>query len=516
MSTPSNTAMSQGTRRILVGICLVFGGVLIEGATLNYMLTPMLDELGLSQEDASVALTIPWVASLLVVFAAGRLGDRRGHREVISWASVVVILGSVLVAAAEGITLVALGLLLESLGATTIQIVTLGLLSDRFSAPSARSAAFGTFGMVSPAVWLMFPVLAGVLIQYSWRLVPLVWALGGLLALAMARLLLPAARRTERLGDMATPVLAGITLSAFVQTVTRIGDDGLLSWWTLATASVTILCGLLLLVLLRHRTDAGFSLGPLRVGATRALLIVVIIVPFINTVFLMTMAFQYLYGLSVLQTALALVPAQLAAVLGSRLVAAPLMRRWGLTRTAQVFFLLTSAFMLLSFAVTPSAPLWIPIAYIAGYNALTVAASITVTNAVMNADPAVGSGVLSAYRMSAGAVGGSLAVVVMNSVVFALSRWFMQTEFEQNGLDSQQAQQQMAAVQEQSTSPALIQQYSVPLPDGTDVSSVIADTIATGIHVNGVLGSVLALVCVLLVTRAARSEGRRPADRSTV
>jgi len=246
-----------------------------------------------------------------------------------------------------------------------------------------------------------------------------------------------------------------------------------------------------------------FSIAPLRVGRTRALLAVVIIIPFINTVFLMTIAFQYLYGLTVLQTALVMVPAQAAAVLGTRLIAGPLMRRIGVTRTAMILFAVLSVAMLSVFAVTASSPLWVPILYVTFYNLLTVAASITVTSAVLVSAPGVDSGQLSAYRGSAQSLGAVLAVVVMNAAVFTLGRLFVSSDLQANGLTQEDAAATLAQIQASATSPEVMTQYAVPLPSGVETSAVLADGIAAGLHVNGVIGAVLALLCVFLV-RAAR------------
>ncbi len=59
----------------------------------NYVLTPMLSDLGLTQAQASVALSIPSIASLLIVFLAGRLGDSLGHRLVLTWMRVAFMVG---------------------------------------------------------------------------------------------------------------------------------------------------------------------------------------------------------------------------------------------------------------------------------------------------------------------------------------------------------------------------------------------------------------------------------------
>jgi len=504
---PDLSASDGAARRTLLGICLTVGGSITVVASFNYVLTPMLADLGLTQAQASVALSIPPIASLLIVFLAGRLGDRRGHRTVMLWMSVAFITGSLIVAVAQGLPAVVIGLLIEGIAATAIQIIGIGLLSDRFPEPHARAAAFGTFGMVSPFVWLCLPVLTGLIVgEASWRWVPMMWALFGVVMFVATLVLLPRPGSTSPVGEVVTPILAGATVAAAVQWLDRVGDEGVFAPVTLLTLAITIALAVSCAVLMRRLPAPAFSLAPLRVGRARSLLVVVIIIPLINTVFLMTIAFQYLYGLTVLQTALVMVPAQAAAVLGTRFIAGPLMRRIGVTHTAMLLFAVLSIAMLGVFAITPSSPLWVPIAYVTVYNLLTVAASITVTSAVLKSDPDVDSGQLSAYRGSAQALGGVLAVVVMNGAVFTLARLFMSAEFQANGLTQQQAAAEMTSIQAASTSTDVMSEYAVPLPSGAEVSDVMADSIATGLHVNGVLGAVLAIACIVLV----RGGRRRP------
>lgn len=496
----------MGSRRVLIGICLAVGGSFTVVASFNYVLTPMLADLGLTQEQASVALSIPPIASLLVVFLAGVLGDRRGHRTVMLWMSVAFIVGSLVVAIAQGLPAVVIGLLVEGIAATAIQIIGIGLLSDRFSEPKARAAAFGTFGMVSPFVWLCLPVLTGWIVgEVSWRWVPVLWAVFGAVMLVATLVLLPRPRSTSAMGEIATPILAGAAVAAAVQWLNRVGDDGILAGITLASLAAAIALAAVLVVLMRRMPSPTFSIAPLRVGRARALLAVVIIIPCINTVFLMTIAFQYLYGLTVLQTALVMVPAQAAAVLGTRFIAGPLMRRIGVTHTATLLFAVLSLAMLGVFAVTASSPLWVPILYVTVYNLLTVAASITVTSAVLKSAPGVDSGQLSAYRGSAQSLGAALAVVVMNVAVFTLGRLFIWSDLQASGLSEEDAASTVAQIQESATSPDLMTQYAVPLPSGVETSAVMADGIAAGLHVNGVLGALLALACVFLV-RVGRKE----------
>ena len=501
---------ASDSRRTLLGICLTVGGSFTVMASFNYVLTPMLTDLGLTQDQASIALSIPPIASLLVVFLAGTLGDRRGHRTVMLWMSVAFIVGSAVVGIAQGLPAVVIGLLIEGIAATAIQIIGIGLLSDRFSDPRARAAAFGTFGMVSPLVWLALPVFTGWIVgEASWRWVPVLWVACGVLMLAATVLLLPRPSSTTPLGEIATPILAGATVAGAVQWLNRVSDEGLFAPVTLVSLIITCGMAITCTMLMRRLPSPNFSLAPLRVTRARSLLVVIIIIPLINTIFLMTMAFQYLYGLSVLQTALVMVPAQAAAMVGTRLIAGPLMRRIGVTSTATVFFAVLSVAMLGVFAITPTSALWVPIMYVTVYNVLTVGASITVTSGVFTSAPGVDSGQLSAYRGSAQSLGVVLAVVVMNTAVFSLGRAFMSTDLQANGMSEDDAASLMADMQASATSPEVMSQYAVPLPSGVETTQVMAESIVAALHVNGLIGCALALTCVVLMR-----VGRRRATAS--
>jgi hypothetical protein len=204
-----------------------------------------------------------------------------------------------------------------------------------------------------------------------------------------------------------------------------------------------------------------------------------------------------------------MVPAQAGAIAGTKLIAGPLMARIGVTRTATLMFGVLAGAMLLAFLLTPESPLWMPMAYVAVYNVLTVAASITVTSGLMATADAQNSGEVSAYRGSGVALGGALAVVLMNEAVFTLSRLFMNQTFVDSGLDPTEAAQVSEEIQSAATSSNVMSMFSMPLPSGIPVSDVMQESIATGLHVNAVLGVLLSVVCVVLIQWSARTERAR-------
>ncbi|MEK9810112.1 MAG: hypothetical protein VW362_06660, partial [Candidatus Nanopelagicales bacterium] len=72
-----------------------------------------------------------------------------------------------------------------------------------------------------------------------------------------------------------------------------------------------------LAVLMRRLAQPSLSLAPLRDGGFALLLILLLLFCFANLWFYTTLAFEYVYGLSSLQTAAALVPAHVAGLCGA-------------------------------------------------------------------------------------------------------------------------------------------------------------------------------------------------------
>jgi hypothetical protein len=86
----------------------------------------------------------------------------------------------------------------------------------------------------------------------------------------------------------------------------------------------------------------------------------------------------------------------------------------------------------------------------------------------------------------------------MNTIVFTLGRAFLARDLQAQGLGDDEVAAQVADIQAAATSPDVMSQYAVPLPSGVETSQAIADSVAAGLHVNGIIGAVLAMACVFL------------------
>ena len=410
--------MTSGQRRIVAAICLITGVSLVVGASLTFLVSPMLEDLGLTSEQGSLALALPSIGSLLVVFIAGRLGDRLGHRTVILGASVAFIAGAIIVAAAQGMVMVIVGLLLVGASATAIQIVALGLLQASVPTGAARVSAFTTFGMVFPAVYLVIPVATGAVVSAaSWRWVPLGWALLGLVIPLIALRLIdrPAARLSA--GEMWTPFLGGFALACLVQGINSGHDLGWTSPRTLLAFVLALGAVVAVRLIVRSGRVPSLELAPLRSPRLLLLLVTVVLVVTANTLIYVTLGLEYLYGEDALTAAIYLVPAQLASVVGAKIVAGWLMRRLGASRAgvALIIGLGLSLLTLLAMSATSSVA---QLVLSGAAFSLFGFASITVVNAaVMAQAPDGAAGAVSAHRGAASSVGGALSVVFLGGAI---------------------------------------------------------------------------------------------------
>lgn len=405
-------------KRLVAAVCVITGVSFLVSASLQFLITPMLADLGLSNEEAGTALAIPSIGALLIVFAAGRVGDRVGHRRVLEWAAAPFAVGSLLVALAPGIGFVSLGLLLAGAAATALQIVALGLLQTAVPDGPARIAAFTSFGMVFPAVYLAVPVLTGWLVGVApWRIVPLVWAISGLVVPVIARRLIPPPGARQSVGELWTPTLAGIALAAAVQLVNHGHDEG---WTTPGTAAwLAVLIGAVtaVAVLRRSATAASLPLQLLRRGPLLLLLTTVGLIAMSSSLTYITLGLEYLYGQTVLGAAIWLIPANVAAILGAKVVADRLMLWWGVSRAGQTM-LVGLALALLSLVLfSASAPMG-QLVLSSALISLFAVGGITIVNAAVMADaPPDGTGMVSAYRGAASALGSALGIVIIGGAV---------------------------------------------------------------------------------------------------
>lgn len=491
---------------MLVGVCIVVGAATTVPASYNYVIVPMLNGLGASESQGSLLRQLPSIAGLLVIFLAGILGRRWGERRFVTRCAILFTVGNAAVALAPGMGVAVGGLVLESIGASGFIVVALALLSASVSDDEARSSAFATYATVGPVIYLAMPLLAGVIVDHSsWRLVAATWAVSGVVILIASRVFLPEASGPRDSRELHTPALAGVVLMAAVQTVSAADRDGLLSLATLIRLVIGVVALVALAVAFRRTPSPSLSLAALRRGGMSLLLVIVILVSFANLWFYMTVGFQYVYGLNALQTAVVMLPAQLAGI-GGAVLTRRILRKRGITFAGTTMLLALALSLLLSALITADSPMWVPIVIMTVYAAASVGAGIPLTNAVMNLAPEGEDGSASAFRSAAGNIGGAVGVVVMSTIVFSTFSASLTSTLEDEGLDSARSAGIAESIRSGVTSEHVAANYAVPLRQVEQIAEAQRDAMADGLNAHGLSGAAISGACLVIFYWARRRQ----------
>jgi len=412
--------MNPQQRRIVLAVCLLVGLSLLVVAGLTFLVTPMAQALELTDDDVSNTLAVTSVASLAVVFSAAQLGDRIGRRRALIVASSVFSAGSMILVLASGPLIVQLGLALCAAAAITIQVLAVGLLQAAVVDGPAHISAFTTYGMVFPAVFLTVPVATAWLLGVAdWHLVPLAWAVAGLVMVTVTMVFVRAepARAAHR--EWLTPLLAGLSMAAVGHVLSEAGrprtHDGYITWVVVGGVASGVAC----YILVRRRAAASFSLRILDPIVLRALLVGVALASFCGILTYVSLAFEFLYGMTALEAALAVAPAQLGGVLGARLLAERALLRWGGIRAGRMLLLMVAVTMLPLVIVQSVTPAWY-LVVVATVFTFTGMAALTAFNAeVMRRAPLTLTSDMSAFRTSASSLGAALGVGIFGTLVLS-------------------------------------------------------------------------------------------------
>lgn len=465
----------------------------------------MLAAFGATESQQSILRQLPSIAALLVIFLASALGRRWGAQRLIFASALLFTVGNFVIAAAPVLPVATLGLVCESAACSAMAVVGLGLLSARVSDPDARATVFATMAMVAPVVYMVMPVVAGVMLDdVSWRYVPVIWALFGIVMVWAARTLLPGDDERQAV-ELLTPALAGLTLAAVVQTVTAINHSGWLSSQAAIRFGVACVSAVLLWWLFRRTAHPSISLAALGSGGMLVLLVVVVVVPFVNLWYYLTVGYQYVFGLSATQTALVMIPSQLAGLLGAML-SRRLIQSRGITFTG-VSLLLVLAFSLLTTVfIYVSSPVWLLVVIMSLYAVASVGASVPVTNSIMNTAPPGEENSASAFRGAASHVGSALGIVVMTAIVLSTVSGSLTATLGDEGLANGQSAQLAETLRDGSTEQEASTTYSVPLSQVQEVDEAQKAAMIDGLHAQGYAGAAFIALAALVFLLGRRRQ----------
>jgi MFS transporter, DHA2 family, methylenomycin A resistance protein len=352
-------------------------------------------------------------ASLLL--GAGALGDRFGAKASFMCGLLVFSLASAACALAPDIATLQISRVVQGLGAALLLPNSLATLNHTFADPARRSKAVAAWASAGALGVALGPVLGGVLVTaFGWRSIFIVNVPVGLLALWLTQRQIPdAPRDRSRAFDAVGQVLAVATLATATYAmigINRPASSAVPSWASGAACVIFALCfvvveiwrrkPMLPLPLLGRRTLGPVSL----VGMLHNLAVYGII-------FVLSLAYQELRGLTPLDAGLLFLPLTAALAIGTR-VGAILLRKHGPFRPliGGHFVAAVGALMLGTLAhLLPLAALAVPLFIIgAGAGITTPAMNLAVLDSVERTQSGLASGILNSARQTGGVIGVAL------------------------------------------------------------------------------------------------------------
>jgi EmrB/QacA subfamily drug resistance transporter len=313
-----------------------FGALMIvlDGTIVNIALPSIQRDLGFSQSG------LAWVVNAYVLtfggflLLGGRAADLIGRRAVFVAGLAIFTAASLACGLASQQWMLVAARAVQGIGGAIVQAVAFSLILELFREPAPRAKAMSVWGFVASAGGAVGVVLGGVLTQTGdWHLIFLINVPIGILAIALARPLLPAGRGPG-LGA-GVDVWGAVTITAApilaVYGILQAADAG---WTSPAVLAPVILALALAAAFVQVERRASAPIVPLRIFRSPAVslsqvIIVALMAAFFGWFFFSPLYMQRVLGFGALQTGLGFLPAMVLFAAMSLGVAAWIVGRIG-------------------------------------------------------------------------------------------------------------------------------------------------------------------------------------------
>ncbi len=403
----------------LAASSLAFALVLLDTSVVNVALPAIREDLGASVSALQWIVNGYTLVLAALLLSAGALSDRLGARRMMRGGVVVFALASAAAALAPTTAALIAAQVLLGIGAAALVPASLTLLSHAYPDPVRRARAVGVWATVSASAFASGPVLGGLLIDaIGWRAMfavnlPFAAAVAVLLARGVAETPRAAARGVDVRGQVsAVAALAALTFAIIESRSQGWGSPAVLGGFAVAIAAGAAFVH-------AERTSPApmlpLSLFSSRVFSASTAAGALVSFAVYGQLFLLSLYFQDVRGLSALETGLAFLPQPvvfaLAGIPAGRLVArvgprVPLMLGGTLAAAGALLLLSTGA-------TTPYLQL---VAGLVLFGAGGGAAIPALTAAVVSSAPPAQVGVASAALNASRQTGGVLGVAVLGGM----------------------------------------------------------------------------------------------------
>jgi MFS transporter, DHA2 family, methylenomycin A resistance protein len=399
----------------LLAMSLGYGVVQLDVTIVN----TALDRIGASLGGGVVGLqwivnayTIAFAAFILT---AGALGDRIGAKRVFMAGFAIFTTASLACALAPNAIVLIAARAVQGLGAAVLVPNSLALLNHAYHDQRERGRAVGIWAAGASLALTAGPLAGGGLIALvGWRSIFLVNLPIGAAGLWLSwRYATETTRNRQREVDLPGQILAIATLGCLAGSIIEGGALGLRNAYVITGLVASLLLALLFVAQERRSAHPmlPLSLFAHRLFALTSLVGLLVNVAFYGLIFVFSLYFQRVHGLSPLATGLAFLP-MMGMVLPANLVAARISERIGAPVAIAGGAVLSALGCLMLLGIAPGTPYLATVAQLlvigGGLGLLVPPLTATLLGSVEKSRSGIAAGVLNATRQSGSVLGVAL------------------------------------------------------------------------------------------------------------
>src|SRR3984957_11929250 len=424
-ATPEAFAKQQPSQGLsasltLLAMSLGYGVVQLDVTIVNTALDRIGSSLGGGVSELQWVVNAYTIAFAAFILTAGALGDRIGAKRVFMAGFAIFTAASLACALASNSTVLIAARAVQGLGAAVLVPNSLALLSHAYPDQRGRGRAVGIWAAGASLALTAGPLAGGALIALiGWRSIFLVNLPIGIAGLWLSwRYATETTRNKQRDVDLPGQILAIAALGCLAGTII---EGGALGFGNAFVIAGFVGSALLAFLFVAQEARSSHPMLPLslfahRLFALTSLVGLLVNIAFYGLIFVFSLYFQRVNGLSPLQTGLAFVP-MMGMVLPANLLAARVSERLGAPATIALGASLSAIGCLALLGIAPGTGYWAiggQLAIIGGGLGLLVPPlTATLLGSVEKSRSGIAAGVLNATRQTGSVLGvalfGSLA-----------------------------------------------------------------------------------------------------------
>jgi DHA2 family methylenomycin A resistance protein-like MFS transporter len=399
----------------LVAMSLGYGVVQLDVTIVNTALSSIGASLGGGVAELQWVVSAYTIAFAALILSAGALGDRLGAKKVFVWGFVIFTAASLACALAPSAALLIAARTVQGLGAAILVPNSLALLNHAYPDRTERGRAVGLWAAGASLALTAGPLAGGLLIWLvGWRCIFLVNLPIGLAGLWLAwRYAEETARAPDHALDLPGQAAAIGALGLLAGAIIEAGAIGWSDAWVLAGFAGAAVLGVLFVAQERRAPQPMLPLALFakRLFALTSLVGLLVNIAVYGLIFVLSLYFQEVNGLSPLATGLAFVP-MLGVVLPVNLLAPRASERFGARAVIAASATITAAGCAGLLGIADGTSYWAIgpqlVAIGAGVGLLVPPLTSTLLGSVEKSRSGVAAGVLNATRQTGSVLGVAL------------------------------------------------------------------------------------------------------------